>query len=137
MPNRIETTPLSEGDQTWLASTRGIYKNRSVKLNLASFTVDPAKGYIPSGTPLALVTSDDAGLEAVPYDATEATVTGAGVLAGFLFTDQVKVTGTTDEYINAPLLDHGRIRISRLPVTFVAPAAPAKRANTQFVYDVS
>lgn len=136
MPNRIETPELSEGDQTWLASTRGITKNRTVKLNLASFTVDPAKGYIPSGTPLALVTSDDAGLEAVPYDGTEGTVTGAGILAGFLFTDQVKVAGTVDEYINAPLLDHGRIRISRLPVAFVAPVAAAKK-NTNFNYDVS
>lgn len=136
MPNRIETPELSEGDQTWLASTRGIYKNRTVKLNVASFTVDPALGYIPSGTPLALVDSDDAGIEAVPYDGTEATVTGAGVLAGFLFTDQVKVANSTDEYINAPLLDHGRIRVGRLPVTFVAPVALAKR-NTNFNYDVS
>lgn len=136
MPNRIETPALSEGDQTWLASTRGIYKNRTVKLNLASFTVDPALGYIPSGTPLALVDSDDEGIEAVPYDGTEATVAGAGVLAGFLFTDQVVVPGSTDEYVNGPLLDHGRIRISRLPVAFVAPVALAKR-NTNFNYDVS
>jgi len=136
MPNRIETPELSEGDQTWLASTRGITKNRTVKLNVASFTVDPALGYIPSGTPLALVTSDDAGLEAVPYVQAEATTTGAGILAGFLFTDQVVVTGSTDEYVNAPLLDHGRIRVSRLPLVFVPPVLIAKR-NTNFNYDVS
>jgi hypothetical protein len=136
MPNRIETPALSEGDQTWLASTRGITHNRTVKLNLASFTVDPAKGYIPSGTPLALVASDDAGLEAVPYDGTEGVTTAAGVLAGFLFTDQVKVTGTADEYINAPLMDHGRVRTSRLPVAFTPPVALAKR-NALFTYDVS
>ena len=133
MPNRIETPALSEGDQTWLASTRGIYKNRTCKLNLASFTVDPALGYIPSGTPLALVDSDDEGLEAVPYAA--AGVGGTGVLAGFLFTDQVVVSGSADEYVNAPLMDHGRIRISRLPVAFVAPAAAATAGL--FTYDVS
>lgn len=137
MPKRYETPTLSEGDQTWLASTRGITKGRTVKLNIASFTVDTAKGYIPSGTPLALVTSDDAGLEAVPYVATEGTTTGAGVLAGFLLTDQVVDPLSTDEYVNAPLLDHGRIRISRLPVVFVAPAAEAKRAHSNFNYDVS
>lgn len=133
MPNRIETPALSEGDQTWLASTRGITHNRSCKLNLASFTVDPAKGYIPSGTPLALVDSDDAGLEAVPYVA--AAVDGSGVLAGFLFTDQVVVPGSTDEYVNGPLMDHGRIRISRLPVAFTVPADGAD--NGLFTYDVS
>jgi len=137
MPNRYETPALSEGDQTWLASTRGITKNRTVKLNVASFTVDTDLGYIPSGTPLALVDSDDEGLEAVPYVATEGTTTGAGVLAGFLFTDQVVDANSTDEYINAPLLDHGRIRISRLPVTFVPPAAELKRAHSNFNYDVS
>lgn len=138
MPNRIETPALSEGDQTWLASTRGIRHNRTVKLKLSAFTVDPAKGYIPSGTPLALVaaTGGNAGLEAVPYDGTEATTTNAGVLAGFLFTDQVKVTGSTDVYINAPLADHGRVRTSRLPVAFTPPVALAKR-NALFTYDVS
>lgn len=133
MPNRIETPELSEGDQTWLASTRGIRHNRTCKLNLASFTVDPALGYIPSGTPVALVDSDDEGQEAVPYDA--AGVAETGILAGFIFTDQIVVPGTEDEYVNAPLMDHGRIRISRLPVDFAVPAA-GKDAGL-FTYDVS
>lgn len=126
MPNRIETPALSEGDQTWLASTRGIYTNRSVKLNVADFTVDPALGYIPSGTPLALVDAPgtDEGQMAVPYDSTAVAGSGPEVLAGFLFTDQRVVADTTDTYINGPLLDHGRVRISRLPVAgFTAPAA--------------
>lgn len=134
MPNRIETPALSEGDQTWLASTRGIRHNRSCKLQVSAFTVDPDLGYIPSGTPLALVDSDDAGLEAVPYVAGGAN--GTGVLAGFLFTDQVVPVGSTDEYVNAPLMDHGRIRISRLPVAgFVAPAAAATAGL--FTFDIS
>jgi len=139
MPKRYETPELSEGDQTWLASTRGITHNRTVKLNVASFDAEDnyPDGFIPSGTPLAIVDSDEVGEEAVPYDATEGTTTGAGVLAGFLFTDQVVDANSTDEYINAPLLDHGRIRISRLPIVFVNPAAAAKRANALFTYDVS
>lgn len=133
MPNRIETPALSEGDQTWLASTRGIRHNRSCKLQVSAFTVDPALGYIPSGTPLALVDSDDEGQEAVPYAA--GNVGESGVLAGFLFTDQVVRPESTDEYVNAPLADHGRVRISRLPVAFVVPAA-GKDASL-FTYDVS
>jgi hypothetical protein len=133
MPNRIETPALSEGDQTWLASTRGIRHNRSCKLQVSAFTVDPELGYIPSGTPLALVDSDDNGFEAVPFDS--AGVGATGILAGFLFTDQVVRPESTDEYINAPLMDHGRIRISRLPVAFTAPVA-AKTAGL-FTFDVS
>lgn len=133
MPNRIETPGLSEGDQTWLASTRGIYTNRSVKLNVADFTVDPALGYIPSGTPLALVDAPgtDEGQMAVPYDSASA-VAGENVLAGFLFTDQRVAVGSTDTYINGPLLDHGRIRISRLPVAFAVPSDANDAGN--FVY---
>lgn len=133
MPNRVETTPLSEGDQTWLASTRGITTNRTVKLHVADFTVDPALGYIPSGTPLALVDAPgtDEGEMAVPYDSASA-VAGEKVLAGFLFTDQRVAVGSTDTYINGPLLDHGRVRISRLPVDFTAPAADSD--NTTIVY---
>src|SRR3546814_17977307 len=56
-------------------------------------------GYIPSGTPVAIVSN-----LAVPYDKTEGTTTGAGILAGFILTDQ-PVVGTTD--FPAPLLDHG------------------------------
>lgn len=133
MPNRIETPALSEGDQTWLASTRGIYTNRTVKLHVADFTVDPALGYIPSGTPLAVVDAPgtDEGEMAVPYDA--AGTTGTEKLAGFLFTDQRVVEGSADTYINAPLMDHGRIRISRLPVDgFTAPTAANDEGN--FVY---
>lgn len=133
MPNITYTPELSEGDQTWLASTRGIRNNRTVKLNVASFTVDPDLGYIPSGTPLALVDSDDAGEEAVPYAA--GGLNGTGVLAGFLFTDQRVVAGSPDEYINAPLMDHGRIRISRLPVAFAVPAAAA--TSGLFTYELT
>jgi hypothetical protein len=71
----------------------------------------------------------------VPYDKTEATTTGAGVLAGFILTDQV-VVGTVD--FGAPLLDHGRVRVSKVPYnntfTFAKPAAAAKSADVQFVW---
>lgn len=117
MPNRIETPVLSEGDQTWLASTRGIRTNQTVKLKLSAFTV--VDGYIKSGTPLAIVAN-----EAVPF-----VFAGSGgneKLSGFLFTDQPVTTGTADTHINVPLVDLARIRTSRLPVAFTIPTA----ANT-------
>lgn len=137
MPNRIETLPLSEGDQTWLASTRGLHTARTVKLKRASFTVDPNLGYIPSGTPLAEIaaTGGNAGQEVVPYDATEAVTTNAGVLAGFLRNDIRVPVGTTDVYLNAAMIDTGRIRTSRIPGgAFVPPVAAAKRVNVNFVF---
>lgn len=126
MPNRIETTPLSEGDQTWLASTRGLDKNQTVKLKLASFTA--TDGYIKSGTPLAIVAG-----EAVPYVA--GGTGGAENHFGFLRNDIVKVTGSTDVYANAAMVDHGRIRPNRLPVAFVPPAAA--NAKGLFTYETN
>lgn len=136
MPHITYTPELSEGDQTWLASTRGIRNNRTVKLRLADFTVDPDLGYIPSGTPLALLVTDGtpAGDEfAVPYVA--GGTGGTGVLAGFLFTDQRVPAGTPDAVINAPLMDHGRIRVKRLPVTFTPPADAA--TDGLFTYELT
>jgi hypothetical protein len=69
----------------------------------------------------------------VPYDKTEATVTGAGILAGFLLTDQ-PVVGTGK--FGAPVLDHGRVKVASVPYSggFAAPVAAAKSANVQFVF---
>lgn len=125
---RLKTETFGAGDQSWLGSTHGIWNGRTEKLDISAFTkaTHYPNGHLPSGLPVALV-----GGVLVPYDATEATTTAAGVLAGFLFTDQT-TDGTTD--ISVPLLDHGRIRVSKLPITFAAPAAEAKRANTTFVF---
>lgn len=125
---RFTTENFGAGDQSWLGSSHGIGECRTETVDISAFTQAThfPNGYIPSGTPVAKV----AGL-LVPYDATEATVTGAGVLAGFVFTDQ-----STDGVADLPvaLLDHGRVKVANLPVTFTAPAAEAKRAATTIVY---
>jgi hypothetical protein len=128
---RLSTETFGAGDQTWLASTHGITECRTVTIDISAFTAGThyPNGYIPSGTPLALA----AGI-AVPYTSAEATTTGAGILAGHLFTDQ-KVVGTTD--FAAPLLDHGRIKTSKVPQgtdAFTAPVAAAKRINVTTIY---
>ena len=81
---------------------------RTELLDISTFTANThyPNGYIPSGLPVAKV-----GGVLVPYDATEGTTTGAGILAGFVLTDQ-KVVGTNDFAV--PVLDHGRIRAAKV-----------------------
>lgn len=125
---RLKTESLGGGDQSWLGSAHGIANARTETVDISAFTAGThyPNGYIPSGTPVAKIST---GL--VPYDPTEGTVTLAGVLAGFILTDQ-PVVGNAD--FGAPLIDHGRVRVSKLPVSFVAPAAAAKRAATTIVF---
>lgn len=128
---RLKSETVGAGDQSWLGSSHGIHECRTEVLDVSTFTAGThyPNGYIPSGTPVAKV-----GGVLVPYDSTEATTTAAGVLAGFLFTDQ-SVSGTAD--FGVPLLDHGRVKAAKVPVgagAFVAPVAVLKRANTTVVY---
>ena len=128
---RLTTETFGAGDQSWLGSSHGIHECRTETLDISAFTAGThyPNGYIPSGTPVAKV-----GGLLVPYDSTEATVAGAGVLAGFLFTDQ-RVVGTGDFAV--PLLDHGRVKAAKVPTganAFTAPVAAAKRAATTIVF---
>jgi len=133
MPKLRTESFTGAGDFRWLRSDHSIWNGRTESLHVSAFTKEThyPNGYIPSGTPCALV-----GGQLVPYDSTEATTTGAGVLAGHLFTDQPVVPGSTED-LNVPLLDHGRVRPDRVPVgvqAFVAPVAYAKRSNVTVVY---
>lgn len=128
---RMKSETFGAGDQSWLGSTHGIHNCRTETLDVSAFTAGThyPNGYIPSGTPVAKV-----GGLLVPYDSTEATTTNAGVLAGFLFTDQ-PVVGTAD--FPVPVLDHGRVKAAKVPdgaVAFTVPVAAAKRGNTTVVY---
>lgn len=128
---RLRSEILGTGDQSWLGSSHGIRNCRTQTVNVGAFTAAThyPNGYIPSGTPVALVAN-----LLVPYDSLEATVAGAGVLAGHLFTDQ-RVVGTAN--FAAPLLDHGRVKSAKVPVgvqAFTVPVAAAKRASTTIVY---
>lgn len=126
---RLSNETIGTGDQSWLGSTHGIGNARTETIDISAFT--PAdhypNGYIPSGTPVAIV----AGL-AVPYDPTVGTTTGAGILAGHLLTDQ-KVVGSTD--FAAPVIDHGRVKTAKIAAlgsawaSFVKPIT-AKNATT-------
>jgi hypothetical protein len=124
------------GDMSWLGSGHGLRNARTEILDISAFTAGThyPNGYIPSGMPVAKV-----GGMLVPYDATEGTVTGAGILAGFILTDTPLFvnpgsTANAADDTNVPLLDHGRVKVGKLPITFVAPAAAAKSAAVQFVF---
>lgn len=136
MPRFRTESDIVTGDMTWLGSGHGIRNARTEILDISAFTAAThyPNGYIRSGTPVAKV-----GGVLVPYDATEGTVTGAGILAGFILTDiPLKVApGTTapaTEDQNVPLLDHGRVKVANLPITFVKPAAAVKSAATTIVF---
>lgn len=124
---RLKTESVGTGDQSWLASTHGIYECRTETVDVSAFTAAThfPDGHLPSGTPVAKV----AGL-LVPYDKTEATTTNAGVLAGHIFTDQ---TVGADDFA-VPLLDHGRVKAAKVPHEFAAPAAALKRAAASIIY---
>lgn len=111
---RFRSETITTGDQSWLGSTHALYNARSVAPSLTAFPLSTyTTGTVPSGTPLALVAG-----KAVPYDS--GAVTGAEDLVGFLVTDQPAGPNGNGSW---PLLDHGRIRVDRLPVSFAAPAA--------------
>lgn len=126
---RLKSETLGAGDLSWLGSSHGIRNCRTETLNLSAFAGMYPNGYIPSGTPVAKVS----GL-IVPYTSAEGTTTGAGVLAGHLFSDQ-RVVGTNNFAV--PVLDHGRVKSAKVPAgtdAFTVPVAAAKRAAMTIVY---
>lgn len=105
----MQLNPVREswgaGDQRWLGSAHATDAAQTVTLDAAAFEAVAKNGVLPSGTPLK---KGDAG----KFEP----VTAAGdKLAGFLFTDQSLQPGRGD--VVAPMVDHGRIRVDRLPTS--------------------
>lgn len=122
---KLRTEVIGTGDMSWLDSTHGMFNARTVTIDISAFTAGThfPNGYIPSGTPVALVSAGIVG----PYTVLEATTTGLGILAGFILTD-VTVNGADD--FAAPMISHGRVNVAKVPyASFVAPIAAAKRAS--------
>ena len=126
---RMTTQTFGGGNQSWIgAGAHGIGDARTEVLDISAFTAGThyPNGFIPSGLPVAKV-----GGVLVPYDATEGTTTGAGVLAGHVLTDQ-PVVGAAD--FGVPLYDQGRVVSANLPIAFTPPTAAAKKAAVAIVY---
>ena len=119
---RLKSETISNGDQSWLATTHGIRNCRTATIDVALFTAGThyPNGYLPSGLPVN--TASETQVE--PW-------TGAtGEKLGFIFTDQT-VNGA--EKINAPIYRHGGVKTARLPVAWVAPTTAADAAGFYFV----
>lgn len=136
MPKFRTEQDVVVGNMEWLGSNHGIRNARTEILDISTFTAAThyPNGYIPSGTAVAKV-----GGVLVPYDTNEATTTAAGVLAGFVLTDiplgvVPGATALATEDFNVPLLDHGRVKVGKLPGSFTKPAAAAKRADVTIVF---
>ncbi|MCH5645156.1 potassium transporter [Gordonia sp. ABSL49_1] len=111
----LRTETIGAGDQSWLGSSHGTDACRTVTINRSALTKGThyPDNRLKSGMPLALVSG-----KYVPYNAGGSG--GTEILAGFLFTDQsVRDTGGD---IVAPLLDHGRVKLAKLPFTVTASA---------------
>lgn len=133
----LVTETWGADSQTWLGSRHGTENGRSITLAFTGTSAfaktsfeeaDTFKGFVPSGTPIALRTDG----RAVPY--VQGGVAENGVLAGFLLTP-VKVP-VGDLAVGA-LLDHGRVRFARLPVgvAFGTKAQLTTAAGGHFVVE--
>lgn len=125
---RLRRDSIGIGDLTWLASKRGVDSARTVTLDVSAFrsaSKIETDNTIKSGQPLKEATVDGT-KKFVPYG-------GTGTLAGFLLTDQhvdPRLDDTAD--VVAPLLDFGRIRLSKLPTGHGVTAGAT--TSGQFTY---
>lgn len=134
----LVTETWGADDQTWLGSRHGTGNARSVTLLFGTTEkfvktnyeeTDTYKGFVPSGTPLALSTEAGANLgHAIPYVQGGST-NGNGVLAGFLLSPVKLPSGV--RAVGA-LLDHGRVRFARLPGNGGATQAQLQTAAGSF-----
>lgn len=119
----LRTESFGAGDQTWLGSAHGTSSARTVTINKSTLTdgTHYTNGQLKSGFPVAIVSN-----KAVPYNS--GGTGGTNILAGFILTDQSVKSGGGD--IVAPMLDHGRVRLSKLPFAVAATAT----TTGQFVF---
>ncbi|QLF84146.1 capsid decoration protein [Gordonia phage Pytheas] len=122
----LRTETIGAGDQSWLGSAHGTDACRTVTINRSALTKAThfPDGRLKSGFALALVSG-----KYVPYNS--AGSGGTEVLAGFLFTDQAVRDGGGD--IVAPLFDHGRVKLAKLPSTSPTVTASATTSG-QFIF---
>lgn len=99
------TVTLGGGDYRWLTSARGTESAKSGTLDYSAFTV--TDDYIPSGTPVKLITQT--GLYGPA-----ATSSTSATLAGFVYHD-VPVNGTAD--LPFALVEDATVDASNVPGT--------------------
>ena len=116
---KMKTETFGPGDLSWIGPDSA-KAGRTEWLDSAdaAFTAKAVNGVIPSGTPLALVSG-----QLKPYDKDAST--DAGILIGFLYTDQPTGVGN----IGVAVFDQGRVNTTKLPGGAFTPPAPEKDAT--------
>lgn len=110
---RFTTETFGGGDQSWLDSAHGTDHGATATFVAANFNAAThyPNGAIPSGLPVNA--ADRANLK--PYG------DAAGEVLGFVLFDQ-SVNGQAKQAV--PVILHGRVRLSRLPITLAKPTQP-------------
>lgn len=129
----ITTEETYGAGRTWLRSLHGSDMNKTVTLDLATFTtathyVAAANGLpnrLKSGLPLGKITAS--GLYGL-YDS--AATDGRQTLAGLLDTETAFNTGTTK--VGAALRVHGDVDRAKLPIALTVPAAASRSDSILF-----
>lgn len=113
-------------DQSWLGSVHGTDAAQTVTVDVSTFTQAEhyPEGYLPSGLPLMI--TGTAGGQDVYGLYTDGGEGETNELAGFLFT--TTHVPSPDARVGAAILEHGRVKTDRLPVT-VSEAAQATAAG--------
>lgn len=115
----IETTTVTGlEDRSWLGSHHGTDSTQTITLDMSLFTEAThfPNGELRSGTVLAKHTGSG---KYGPY--ADAGANGLDAAAGLLF-NTVRVAKPTSQ-IGAPILEHGRVRVSKLPANHGLTAA--------------
>lgn len=121
---RIKTEKFGTDDFRWMGSARGLYESRTETLDPSLFDKEThyPNGFLPSGLPLTKTAEGVVG----PYVSGTTTTP----FIGFLTTTQPKPTDD-NQLMAVPVLDHGRVLTSFLPVEFTPPTT---QNNTDIVF---
>lgn len=110
----IKRESFGQDDQSWLGSAHGTNAAQTITLDASTFTkaTHYPEGWLKSGLPLMNLGNGKFGLHTGV--ATEPEETPA--LAGFLFTT-VRVPEDAATPVGAAILEHGRVKTAKLPVS--------------------
>jgi hypothetical protein len=108
----VRTETFGQDDQSWLGSAEGTDRATSITLDTSTFTSGThyPDGYFKSGIILGKITAS--GLYA-PYN--NAAADGTEVAAGLLLCAVDAPAATTTD-VQAAMLWHGRVLVSKLPI---------------------
>ena len=118
----VKTTVYQSEDRAWLASAHGTDATESITVFTAAFTraTHYPNGFIPSGMPVALITTGPGAGAYGPYN--PALTNGQQHVAGHLFS-AVPVRDNPPATVGAALHWHGSVLVSRLPANHGLDAA--------------